>query len=215
MYYPKSQIKTNQYTNGEEYVLEANNKPYIGYYHVIGGSSFYTGKSPADTPNETLIISTTQTNDQKDNLFPLEEIVIQDSQFEAFPDVDLIENNQRYRRLPKSTQSSNRLLPSLNSPLPTQEDYKIGEFQRYFCKRNNQLIYFEIDYQTFNDLSNQSSNIAFDLYFPFSISWALTGNREQVYNTNKKIATLKEKKSFLYGFSLYFKGDFSKYYLDA
>jgi hypothetical protein len=33
MYFPKSQIKPNQYTNGGEYVLFSNKQPYKGYYY--------------------------------------------------------------------------------------------------------------------------------------------------------------------------------------
>ena len=33
MYYPKSQVKANLYTNGGEYVASDTNTPYKGYYY--------------------------------------------------------------------------------------------------------------------------------------------------------------------------------------
>ena len=33
MYYPKSQIKTNLFTNGNEYFLSTNGESYTGYYY--------------------------------------------------------------------------------------------------------------------------------------------------------------------------------------
>ena len=35
MYYPKSQIKTNLYTNGVEYILSTTKSGYSGFYYQI------------------------------------------------------------------------------------------------------------------------------------------------------------------------------------
>jgi hypothetical protein len=34
MYFPKSQITPNQYTNGGEYALSTTEEEYIGYYYL-------------------------------------------------------------------------------------------------------------------------------------------------------------------------------------
>ena len=34
-YYPKSQIKTDLYTNGDEYISSSTQEVYIGYYYEI------------------------------------------------------------------------------------------------------------------------------------------------------------------------------------
>jgi hypothetical protein len=52
MYYPKSQIKTNLYTNGDEYVIELTKSPYSGYYYLTSTGIAYTGKTPDDRPNQ-------------------------------------------------------------------------------------------------------------------------------------------------------------------
>ena len=211
MYYPKSQIKTNLYTNGDKFALASTNETYTGYYYVVSGNEFYTGKNPNDTPNE-LLIPIPPTPEGNDGTFTSGEIIVQNKNYEQY-DLDNFENNFLYSLSSTNIKIENRFLPKFNAPPPTSKDYQLGEFQRYFCKKNNELIYMEINYQTYQDLLSQSPKISFELYTPISIPWSLTGDREQVYNTNKKITLLKEQKLKLYGFSLYFKEDYSKYYL--
>ena len=214
MYYPKSQIQTDLYTNGNEFYLLSTGESYEGYYHIVGGSLFYTGKNPNDTPIKSLILDLPASPEDTDGVFPKDQIVVQNRSYESFK-VGNEQNNLIYSITPKNSNSSNRFLPPYSSPIPTPSDYELGEFQRYFCKKNNELIYIEINIQTYQDLIDQSPTISFELYTPISIPWSLTGDREQVYNTNKKIVSLKEQKQKFYGFSSYFKDDFSKYYLES
>ena len=107
-----------------------------------------------------------------------------------------------------------RFLPSYNSPKPTKKDYKIGEFQRYFCKKTNELFYLEISKNTFQQLTNNDPNIAFNLYNPISTPWSLTGTPQSVFDTNKKIISLIERNQKWYGFTSYFQDRFSEYYLE-
>ena len=47
MYYPKSQIKPNLYTSGNEYALESTpNNSYKGHYYKTSIGKSYTGKTP-------------------------------------------------------------------------------------------------------------------------------------------------------------------------
>jgi hypothetical protein len=60
-YYPKSQIKTNLYTNGGEYTLLSNLNSstlsdYTGYYFKTSTGQTFTGKSPSDVPNRPLYL---------------------------------------------------------------------------------------------------------------------------------------------------------------
>ena len=59
-YYPKSQIKTNLYTNGNELILSTTNNAYQGYYYEISNGKKYTGKTPKDGPN--ILLSPQQSN---------------------------------------------------------------------------------------------------------------------------------------------------------
>ena len=213
-YYPKSQIQTNLYTNGGEYYLVSNQQPYKGYYYIVSGNSYFTGKNPNENQNQALTKIPPPTPEDTDGVFPSNQIVVQRKSYESM-DVGNIKNNQIYSITPKKSVSSNRILPSFNSPTPTSRNYKEGEFQRYFCKKNNEIVYFEISQKTFQNLISKKSTIAFDLYTPLSIPWSLTGDKEKVFNTNKNIATLKETREKFYGFTSYFKDNWLKYYQDS
>jgi hypothetical protein len=71
----------------------------------------------------------------------------------------------------------------------------------------------EINQSTYSQLKAKSSQIAWDLYTPIDTLWYMKGDREKVYNTNKNLISLIEQKQKWYGFSQYFKEDFSKYYV--
>jgi hypothetical protein len=70
----------------------------------------------------------------------------------------------------------------------------------------------EIDQTTYGKLSSKDSTIAWDLYTPTSIDWYITGDREKTYNINKSIVNLVEVDEKWYGFSQYFKQDYTKYF---
>lgn len=67
MYYPKSQITSNLYSNGELIVISSG-KSYIGYYYKISTGQMFSGKTPQDGPNEELSIVIDNVDDN-DNAF--------------------------------------------------------------------------------------------------------------------------------------------------
>ena len=71
-------------------------------------------------------------------------------------------------------------VPLRYSPMPTEDDYNVGEFQRYFAKKTNQNIYIEISEKDFNDLSSQNSRLLWQLYEPISLPWQISGDKDQV-----------------------------------
>ena len=200
MFYPKSQIKSNLYTNGSEYILSTTKENYIGYYYQVSSGKSYTGKSPNDKPNTLLIpINTllpTNTPYTENTQTPSDQITL-------LPEENYNLNNSTILRS----------LPIPNPNVPTQKDYSLGVFQRYFCKKNNELIYIEIDKKTYDSLQMQSPTIAWDLYSPLYTMWYIKGNKEQTYKANKNLISLIEQKEKWYGFSQYFKEDYLKYYL--
>jgi hypothetical protein len=197
MYFPKSQIKSNLFTNGNEYILSTTQQEYKGYYYEISNGRKYTGNTPQDGQNILLLPlpSITLTNPQIDPSIPSTSTLITPV------------NLNISKSLPE------RSLPQYNPTLPTQKDISLGVFQRFFCKKNNELIYMEINQSTYSQLKAKSSQIAWDLYTPLDTLWYIKGNREKVYNTNKNLISLIEQKQKWYGFSQYFKEDFSKYYV--
>jgi hypothetical protein len=191
-YYPKTQIKTNLFTNGKDYILSSDKTSYQGPYYELSTGKKYTGKKPQDGINI--------------ELFPIEDNTIFPTPTENNNPILLIQS-------PISKTLPDRNIPQFNPTTPTSENQQQGQFSRYFCKKTNENRYLEIDFNTYNKLRSQDPKIAWDLYLPIQIIWLIKGNQEQVYNSNKGSVQSIEQNNSWYGFSQYFKNDFSKYYL--
>ena len=72
MYFPKSQIKTNLYSNGE-YLYITTQESYIGPYYKTSSGKTFTGDSPNNPPNFEIILNpdVTITNGKIDNIDPV------------------------------------------------------------------------------------------------------------------------------------------------
>jgi hypothetical protein len=212
MYYPLSQITSNLYTNGNEFFL--NGESYTGYYFKISKGRYFTGKTPNDLPNLEIFpitqdfweatAETEQTGKSFIQLADVYDGLVYNNQTQN------PENNSIYNNLKTSQQIT--FIPSHTFTIPTQQDYQIGEFRRYFCKKVNDITYLEINKDTHDKLVNKDPQIEYSLYIPFYISWQLTGNKQQVARTNKNIVDLTMKRLSLPKFNLYLKEDYTKYY---
>jgi hypothetical protein len=104
-------------------------------------------------------------------------------------------------------------LPSVYSPLlPTPQDYKNGEFVRYFICRRNEPLFIEINKDNFNNYKQKNPTISWKMYKPFSLFWVLTGDINQVAQTNRNVTKLTEQNEKADGLSLYLKEDWTQYY---
>ena len=216
-YYPSSQTKPNQYTNGGEYILSTTKENYKGYYYETSSGTKYTGKTPQDGPNilltqQNFIIQNNNVNQEVSNIItlsnPLEGLLIFDTPYNDNQTI-----NFNYSIL--TPQIKERSLPFSNPTQPTQQDQNLGAFQRYFCKKNNELKYLEIDKPTHDKLKSKQQDIAWDLYTPISTLWYIKGGKEQTYKANKGLVTLIEQKQNWYGFTQWFQDKFLKYYLES
>jgi hypothetical protein len=202
MYYPLSQITTNLYTNGDEFVyLDAgkDNQAYTGNYFKTSDEKFFTGKTPQDVPNNELTrVRKIPTNESivdvnGDYPFNLSPLSIGYNPLKALPQV--------YNESPK-----------ISIPFPTQANYATGEFQRYFLKKRTHYTYLEVDQLTCENIINQNPNSQYQLYDGKSITWILTGKLLEVYKINYNITELVEKRDEWLGFSRFFKNQFTKYF---
>ena len=196
MYYPKSQIKTNLYTNGNEFMYVSNNTPYIGFYWMTSDMKYFTGKTPQDMPVQelTLIYVNNTTTTQP---------IINELNF----------SNQTfvYNQLkPSPTNTYN--LPTSYQPQPTQQDYQIGEFRRYFTKKTNEIIYIEVDKDTYENILNKNPQWSYQYYIVFNIPWVISGDKLTVAKTNKNIVDLTIQRFDLPKFNMYLKNDYTKFY---
>jgi hypothetical protein len=206
MYFPLSQIITNLYTNGDEFVIKSTNTPYAGYYWKTSTDKYYTGKTPQDTPIEELVSFNIEGGSQI--LSTINELPINYNIYSYYNQYDTDTTNY----LNITNLSTPPLLPYFSPILPTQQDYQTGEFRRCFCKKINELLYLEINIETYNKLISKDPTIAFQYYQPFNIPWQLTGDKEQVFKTNRNIVELTMKQQKLSQFDLYLKKDYTKYY---
>ena len=124
---------------------------------------------------------------------------------------DLILNYLNLKRI-SSNNLPSYIIPIYNPVLPTNQNYQNGEFQRYFCKKTNEVLYIEINQSQFDKLVAKDPQILWQLYKPFTITWQLTGNKETVARLNKNIVELASFRNKLPRFNEYLKEDYTKYY---
>ena len=193
-YYPKSKIKTNQYTSGNEYLRSDTKEPYVGFYWLNSRNQAFSGKTPQDKPTFTLIesIEVQPISDLSDPL---------DTSVNWVTDYNPKITNQKPGNIPLRYQAA-----------PTQEQYDTGEFQRYFTKKANQNIYYEISKSDYNNIIGKKNSILWQLYNGISLPWQLTGDKETVFRTNRNIVLLTEQQQRLPGFSKIFREDYLQYY---
>jgi hypothetical protein len=201
MYYPKSQITPNLYTNGEEFVFKTNLSPYKGYYFKTSKGEYFTGRNQNDLPNEPLITQAIPDSPNLDTSNPtLQTFISQDYDVNVLTYIALKNPNLI------------TTLPQYSPTIPTPQDYQNNEFRRYFAKKTNELTYVEISKSTYEKLINKDPQIEFSLYFGFNIPWSLTGDKQKVAQTNKNIVEIAIKRQKLYKFDEYLKQDYLKYY---
>ena len=167
MYYPKSQIKENLYTNGSEYIRIDNREAYKGFYWTNSKGGIFSGKTPQDLPSIALI--------RLDN---------EDDETPSLPQKSAAWTESYPSSL---TSKAPGLSPNVYYPNPTEEDYKLTQFTRYFTKKTNQNIYYEISKKDFDKLNKKDDSIQWQLYQSISLPWSISGDKEQVEKTNKKI----------------------------
>ena len=105
-----------------------------------------------------------------------------------------------------------RYLSQLFFTQPTERDYQLGEFRRYFCKKRNEFTYLEISQSDYDNLVQQSPTINFKMWAPFDIPWTLIGEEKQVYYINRNIVKLTEKNKKFYGLGKYLQEKYLRYY---
>ena len=191
VYYPKSHITPNLYSNGE-LAYENTLAPYTGQYFSTFDGKFFTGNYPGDGENLQLI-SLNQTP-----TYPSEE-EFEDNNPE---DPRFFPENQDYSIL-KKVQYNQGIAsqPITFYPSPTNEDYETGEFTRHFAKKSNEETYYETNAPFKNTL-----------YIGFSLPWKLTGDKDKVFEVNKNIIELKQQQFKAFGLGAYLKFNYIQYY---
>jgi hypothetical protein len=208
MYYPKSQIQSNLYTNGGEFAYASTKSNYIGYYYTTSDGKAYTGKEPNAGGDDRLVLFTPVTNNiESSTIIPDATEVINstinltDDPFLDETPYGLVNDQSNY---PKLKNFKNRKIPNYYITRPTNEDIKFGGYNRFFTKKRTTTLYFEISETDYNLLVNKDKIIAFDLYEGINIFWKFNDSIE-----NKSQVSKIEKNYKWYGFINFFNDDFS------
>jgi hypothetical protein len=198
MYYPKSQIKTNLYTEGSEYLRSDTGEPYKGNYYQTSKGETYTGNNPEDGKNILLIpfVSDGSLGDVPTENYNYE-ITIGDEIYNSLINKDV---------------NKVKLLPQSNFPTPQPSDYINASFVRYFAKKRNEEKYLEIDKTTYDKLLSQDPTYLFELYKPLKLNWQISGDKSTAYNTNQTQTSLLSRREKLVKFNDYFKNNFTQLY---
>jgi hypothetical protein len=195
MYYPKSQVKTNLFTNGGDFILRNNSAPYKGYYYETSNGRYFTGQNSNESPSleliKTSISSSSSSQTSEDNFY-----IIETRYYSS--------KNLSFNQTPPSS-------PKQSYPIVTENDYKLGEFQRYFVKKGNEPKFIEISKEDYLKYTQQDKDVMFELYTPIQINWTLTGDKDQVYQVNQSIVARAEREQNLPGFTNYFKDRFTQF----
>lgn len=211
-YYPLSQIKTNLYTYGNEYTT-SDGSPYKGYYYKTSTGKIFTGKTPQDIPSFELALLDINTpiEEETNNALSTPAFYTSDPDPEVQEEYrETVDVYNEYTSI--KGEAKVQIIPSYLAIPPTQQDYQIGEFRRYFCKKVNEIIYLEISKTQYDLLIVKSPNILWQLYFPFNLPWQITGDKEQIARTNKNIVELTSQRLQLPQLGRYLKDDYLKYY---
>jgi hypothetical protein len=196
MYFPKSQITSNLYTNGGELVYANDNTNYKGDYFKTSTNEYYSGISPQNKPNVLLKIKSKELSSINESEV-LSHTLLVPSSFTQLKNIDV---------------NFTRTLPPPSPNPPTSLDYTNGKFPRYFCKKTNQIIYLEINKDTYNKLVKKDPSILYQLFQPFTLTWTLIGNREQVAKNNQNVVEKISNSLRIQNLAEFLKMDFTKYY---
>jgi len=190
MYYPKSHITPNLYSNGE-LSIKNSNTPYTGHYFKTLDGKQFTGRFPGDGKNQELNL---YTNTGFSTTEEFEANTPEDTRF--YPvniDYTLLKNVKLNQGL--STP------PTPFYPQPSEQDYQLGEFTRYFSKKTNENKYTET-----------SGLFENSLYIGIQLPWLITGDRDEVIRVNQNIVKLREQQLNISGLGEYLKFNYIKFY---
>lgn len=224
MYFPKSQIKTNLITNGGFLRVISTKEEYIGPYFETSTLQYFSGKNPQDIPTQELELIPNNSEEYtnltgKISSNPSEGDPIIDEAYAAL-ETTISTNETVFYTLPEEYINSSGLnfdtlpeIPKSSFPTPTEEDYKFEAIERYFLKKINEPKFIEINKETYNKYMDNSDNVQYRLYVPFSFTWQISGkDRNKVATTNYNILKLKENRFKVRGLIEFFKGKYDQFY---
>ena len=203
IYYPKTQIRTNLFTNGDEFINSVTKELYVGNYYETSLNQQFTGKNPQDPNSVPLIpidetaLNPTQTNAENDLVL----------------DVRFTEPNYAYSIITKQNPNTPQpTYPKFYFAKPTQQDYQNTQFNRFFYKTLSGEKYVEISQNDYNSLINKEAKFLYQSVLAIILPWQLTGIQEEVFKINARTTQNVESQYGIKGLGLYLNFDYTKFY---
>jgi hypothetical protein len=203
IYYPKTQIRTNLFTNGDEFINSITKELYVGNYYETSLNQQFTGKNPQDPNSVPLIpidetaLNPTQTNAENDLVL----------------DVRFTEPNYAYSIITKQNPNTPQpTYPKFYFAKPTQQDYQNTQFNRFFYKTLSGEKYVEISQNDYNSLINKEVKFLYQSVLAIVLPWQLTGIQEEVFKINARTTQNVENQYGIKGLGLYLNFDYTKFY---
>jgi hypothetical protein len=214
MYFPKNKIKTNLFTRGGEFIQLPTLRNYTGYYWSSHTGEFFTGKNPNDGP-QIKLKKLDRSGVTEENFNP-PFFGVEPKEYKNLLQInDNVDNNNAYSILKGKDVSMEKIIPLNEYPTPSESDYQLGGFMRYFTIRPNEAVYVETIKKHYDRLVARDPKYAVELARPFKIFWTLTGIKEEVQRANKNITELTQRRLNKKGLTQFLKGDYLQYYRES
>lgn len=204
-YIPSNRCTLNLKTERDTWVYK--DQPdifYNGDYWKLYTGQAFTHTGPNDTPSaqKEIMIPSKETMEAPESMIPEENYIplsIDDPDPQGQADDPIpVGEIQDYLILKKKDPFDNqvRSIPYTYYPQPTEKDYKLGIFLRYFVVKINEDVWLEVDKTTYEKiLSKDQKNWVSELYRPIKFMWTLYGTKKHVYKVNEEMVKLYEKKA--------------------
>lgn len=219
-YIPLNRIQTDLFTNGGEYVYRISGVEYTGDYYKLYNGQTFSGASPDEPFSQEIVplLGTAFIEDEYDLegrtvSVPLgtEDPDIVVPYKETLYNINLLNEYIKLQGLrPDQVPKVKKILAQ--NIVPTEKDYELGQFFRFFVKKRNEPVYIEIDRKLFELVKKQDVKLYSKYYLPFRLLWTLTGNEDDVFEANKSIADKAERALDLIFLPEFLELDWLKYY---
>ena len=209
-YIPKNRMITDLYTNTNELVYKDTQEFYTGHYWKTYNGKYFTGKNPNEKPRRELI-KVSSTEDNENSIIQTTQIAFKNTipdNTEHKKDIVIYANLKEINL----NDIPQQIIPKHQYPKPTEDDYKLGVFTRYFLYKENEPIFLEVVEDVFKAVKGKDPKYYTTPYTQFQLPWTLTGDKGEVFKINKKIVELTEKRINRRGLKQFLKANYLKFW---
>tara|TARA_Y100001963_G_scaffold149105_1_gene228076 strand:- start:1090 stop:2514 length:1425 start_codon:yes stop_codon:yes gene_type:complete len=231
VYIPKNRCVLNLIATNDEWVYKLDTETFYNgpYWKMYTGQAF-TGEGPNDkleSQKEIILAGGADTDRPPPNpIAEMNYIPLHIGDPDPMIDRDTWNGGELrfYLKLTGQDPQNEQVrdIPFTHYPQPTEKDYKLGIFERYFAVRVNSNHWVETNKTSYDKIdSNDVANWVSELYRVVKFMWTIVGPEKEVKKINKDMVALYEKKAGYVrgrpinfpkrGLKEYLKSDFSKF----